>query len=107
MYIELEDINAILSSWPVLERLYVTCQKEMPRLGLKLKFHEVNCLEELDSVGEVKMLCLDPKNIQAPVEMKHISWFQINKSSEFLAFSFTTMTEEFLEERKADRMAKK
>ena len=81
---ELEDINAILSSWPVLERLYVTCQKEMPRLGLKLKFQEINCLEELDSVGEVKMLCLDPKNIQAPVEMKHISWFQINESSEFL-----------------------
>ena len=85
---ELEDINAILSSWPVLERLYVTCQKEMPRLGLKLKFQEVNCLEELDSVGEVKMLCLDPKNIQAPVEMKHISWFQINESSEFLGFHF-------------------
>ena len=88
MYIELEDINAILSSWPVLERIYVTCQKEMPRLGLKLKFQEVNCLEELDSVGEVKMLCLDPKNIQAPVEMKHISWFQINESSEFLGFHF-------------------
>jgi len=84
MYIELEDIEAIKSSWPVLERLYVTCQKEMPRLGLKLKFQEVNCLEELDSFGEVKMLCLDPNNIQAPVEMKHISWFQINESSEFL-----------------------
>ena len=84
MYIELEDIEAIKSSWPVLERLHVTCQKEMPRLGLKLKFQEVNCLEELDSVGEVKELCLDPKNIQAPVEMKHISWFQINESSEFL-----------------------
>ena len=84
MYIELEDIEAIKSSWPVLERLYVTCQKEMPRLGLKLKFQEVNCLEELDSVGEVKMLCLDPKNIQAPVEMKHISWFQINEYCEFV-----------------------
>ena len=84
MYIELEDINAILSSWPVLERIYVTCQKEMPRLGLKLKFQEVNCLEELDSIGEVKLICLDPKNIQAPVEMKHVSWFQINESSEFL-----------------------
>ena len=84
MYIELEDINAILSSWPILERLYVTCQKEMPRLGLKLKFQEVNCLQELDSFGEVKMLCLDPENIQAPVEMKHISWFQINESSNFL-----------------------
>jgi hypothetical protein len=41
-------------------------------------------LEELDSIGEVKLICLDPKNIQAPVEMKHISWFQINESSEFL-----------------------
>ena len=81
---ELEDITAILSSWPVLEKLYVTCQKEMQRLGIKLKFQEVNCLQELDSFGEVKMLFLDPKNIQAPVEMKHISWFQINESGRFL-----------------------
>ena len=84
MYIELEDIEAIKSSWPVLERLYVTCQKEMPRLGLKLKFQEVNCLQDLDSFGEVKLICLDPKNIQAPVEKKHISWFQINEYSEFV-----------------------
>ena len=80
MYIELEDIEAIKSSWPILEKLYVTCQKEMP---IKLKFQEVS-LQDLDSFGEVKMICLDPKNIQTPVEMKHISWFQINKSSEFL-----------------------
>ena len=97
MYIELEDINAILSSWPVLERIYVTCQKEMPRLGLKLKFQEVNCLEELDSIGEVKLICLDPKNIQAPVEMKHISWFQINESSEFLGFHFNPFNGHFKE----------
>jgi len=81
---ELEDIEAIKSSWPILERLFVTCQKEMPQLGIKLKFQEVYCLQELDSFGEVKLICLDPKNIQAPVEMKHISWFQINESSEFL-----------------------
>ena len=81
MYIELEDINAILSSWPVLERLYATCQKDMP---IKLKFHEENFLQELNSFGEVKLICLDPKNIQAPIEMKHISWFQINEYIEFV-----------------------
>ena len=80
-YIELEDINAILSSWPVLERLYATCQKDMP---IKLKFHEENFLQELNSFGEVKLICLDPKNIQAPIEMKHISWFQINEYIEFV-----------------------
>ena len=84
MVIELEDINVILSSWPILERLFVTCQTKMPRVGIKLKFQEVNYLQELDSFGEVKMLCLDPKNIQAPVEMKNIVWFQINESSQFV-----------------------
>jgi hypothetical protein len=59
----------------------------MQILGIKLKFQEVNCLQELDSFGEVKMLFLDPKNIQAPVEMKHISWFQINESGRFLGKS--------------------